>query len=483
MATIAFVMEHEEGHLLPTFSLARRLAERGHAVHYLSLADGEDFIRAHGFAFTPVLERVFPRGSMRMLRQTRGTVDAGRLESGEALDERYFGALVRGQGFDEVVRALRPDLFIATSFHGANALVLHYRYGRPIVQLTPFLRPTRRAEYAAGVGNALSRLGSGLDEFFSLVRLRSPGARRLADIAAPLLRMRELVLCPEDLEIPRQDAARDPEVFYVEASIDLERREEGAFPWQRLDPSRKLLYCAFGSQSHLYGRERIASFLRRLAGALESHPDWQVVAATGGLLGPEDLPDLPSGFVLAGWAPQLALLRRSAVAITHGGLGSLKECIFHGVPMLVFPLVNDQPANAERVAHHGLGLRGDLDAMTAEGLAALLREVDENPTFRTGVGWMRGAIPGGRGVGGGSAADRGSAGPAAERTGEPGTYELMMRDRTPNPRSLTIRSWRAARCWRYLGSVLPGCHSSGLGRLAASAAACSPVRLRTEVPK
>ena len=57
--------------------------------------------------------------------------------------------------------------------------------------------------------------------------------------------------------------------------------------------------------------------------------------------------------------------------------------------MLVFPLVNDQPANAERVVHHGLGLRGDLDTVTAEGLAALLREVDEDPTFRTRVGWMR----------------------------------------------------------------------------------------------
>jgi UDP:flavonoid glycosyltransferase YjiC (YdhE family) len=46
--------------------------------------------------------------------------------------------------------------------------------------------------------------------------------------------------------------------------------------------------------------------------------------------------------------------------VTHGGLGSIKECVMHAVPMLVFPLDVDQPGNAARVVHHGLGHQADV---------------------------------------------------------------------------------------------------------------------------
>lgn len=37
------------------------------------------------------------------------------------------------------------------------------------------------------------------------------------------------------------------------------------------------------------------------------------------------------------------------------GLGTLKECILSAVPVLVIPLDLDQPSNAARIEHHGLG--------------------------------------------------------------------------------------------------------------------------------
>jgi zeaxanthin glucosyltransferase len=67
MATIAFVLDHEEGHLIPTFKLARQLAARGHAVRYLGLLDSGDFVRRQGFDFVPILERALPAGTVRKL--------------------------------------------------------------------------------------------------------------------------------------------------------------------------------------------------------------------------------------------------------------------------------------------------------------------------------------------------------------------------------------------------------------------------------
>ena len=67
--------------------------------------------------------------------------------------------------------------------------------------------------------------------------------------------------------------------------------------------------------------------------------------------------------------------------ITHGGANSVKECIFFGVPMLVFPLSFDEPGNAARVKYHGLGLNGDFKEITSKELQVLIEEVTTNPIF------------------------------------------------------------------------------------------------------
>lgn len=50
--------------------------------------------------------------------------------------------------------------------------------------------------------------------------------------------------------------------------------------------------------------------------------------------------------------------------ITQGGLQSLEEALFLGVPVLVLPFFGDQLSNAKRVTEHGLGL--SLDHKTLE---------------------------------------------------------------------------------------------------------------------
>ena len=105
--------------------------------------------------------------------------------------------------------------------------------------------------------------------------------------------MRELILCPEDLEIP--DPARPPEreTFYVEASIDLDRGDEGGLP--PLDPARRLLYVSLGSQVTKLDREIGARFFRAVIEALTHEPGWQLVVSTRGILAAADLPPLPPG--------------------------------------------------------------------------------------------------------------------------------------------------------------------------------------------
>lgn len=392
MANIAFVIDHEEGHLLPTFKLATRLAGRGHRVRYLGLADAEELVRRQGLEFSTVLADVFPRGSTRTLRTLTRGVDPkdetgpihGILGAGGFSDD-YLISLIRGRDLEEAVRDLQPDLFLVNSHSVLHALILHYRFRLPVVLLTPYLRSFPKAGYVQEIEGALLGLrGAGL-ELFSLVQRADPTARRFQDITARFLAMRELILCPAELEIPRVGGEAEDEVFHVEASVDLSRRDDRDFPWEQIDPGRRLLYCSVGSQSHLVDRDQIARFLAAVIEAAASLDGWQLVLATGGTVGLRELPPLPDGAIGTNWVPQLGILERAAAMITHGGLGTVKECIFHGVPMIVFPMMRDQPDNARRIVHHYLGTAGDFQTATAAEIAALVRRLDEDPAIRPSV--------------------------------------------------------------------------------------------------
>jgi len=54
---------------------------------------------------------------------------------------------------------------------------------------------------------------------------------------------------------------------------------------------------------------------------------------------------IPENFVVRNFMPQVALLQRADLFITHGGLGSANESLYYGVPMLMW---SENPQNPER---------------------------------------------------------------------------------------------------------------------------------------
>ena len=106
-----------------------------------------------------------------------------------------------------------------------------------------------------------------------------------------------------------------------------------------------------------------------------------LVLAVGDAVDPADLGPVPPHVVVRRFVPQLALLRRAALFVTHGGMNSVNEALSFGVPLLVYPQVHDQLVVARRVVELGAGLRlrGRPDA------AALRRAADDvlgDPRYR-----------------------------------------------------------------------------------------------------
>merc|ERR1719285_1583909 len=90
----------------------------------------------------------------------------------------------------------------------------------------------------------------------------------------------------------------------------------------------------------------------------------------------KEMPGLPDNIMLSSWLPQQDLLAHPnlKVFVTHGGLGSLVEAIYHKAVIVGIPLSNDQKPNLLRAERHGYAVSLDWDEMTADELVESIRK-------------------------------------------------------------------------------------------------------------
>lgn len=146
-------------------------------------------------------------------------------------------------------------------------------------------------------------------------------------------------------------------------------------PWRDDDPT-PLVLVSFSTGFE----QRNVDKLQRTLDALADLPV-HVVATTGGIVAPNELAS-PANAVVLNYAAHDPLLRRAALAVTHGGHGTAMRALRHGVPMVVIPgLAGDQPFVGAAVAEWGAGRCLPGDASMA-AIAAAAREVLSAPSFR-----------------------------------------------------------------------------------------------------
>jgi len=92
--------------------------------------------------------------------------------------------------------------------------------------------------------------------------------------------------------------------------------------------------------------------------------------------------NLPKNVKISSWLPQQDLLGHPnlKVFVTHGGMGSLVEAIYHKAVIVGVPFSNDQKPNLLRAKRHGYAAMLDWDNLTAEDLIKDISDAmtDEN---------------------------------------------------------------------------------------------------------
>lgn len=205
---------------------------------------------------------------------------------------------------------------------------------------------------------------------------RLPPFRSVNDSFSPLAQVSQL--CPE-FDFPRHEL---PDIFHYIGSLASNRRvpTDEQFRWDWLD-GRALIFASLGSM--VYARE--LPVLRNIMAACAGL-DAQLVFSLGkwndkraslrGRLGPA-----PENVLVVDFAPQLALLDKARLLITHAGLNSVLESICRAVPMVALPRRGDTPGVGARIERSGVGLRTS-DRASAEKLRQLIDRVLTGDSFR-----------------------------------------------------------------------------------------------------
>uniref|UniRef100_A0AC35U6X3 Glucuronosyltransferase n=1 Tax=Rhabditophanes sp. KR3021 TaxID=114890 RepID=A0AC35U6X3_9BILA len=94
--------------------------------------------------------------------------------------------------------------------------------------------------------------------------------------------------------------------------------------------------------------------------------------------------NLPSNVFIQSWIPQQDLLghAKCVLHISHGGLNSVVESVWHGVPVLGLPLTVKSYDNLLRVSDRGAGLILEKDNWNTPSLVKSAKDLIENPSFK-----------------------------------------------------------------------------------------------------
>ena len=389
------------GELTPLLELARRLAGRGHRITVLTGGRFRAEVESSGLAFVPL-----PAGADFDDRQFGGNPERAKLAPGpEQLNFDWVHAFVNPMPDQhaalQVLLEQDPDQYLI-----CNALFLG---AVPTAMGAPGRRPRRWVAVSA-VPLALSSrdttffgpvpVGPGEDghaanlaanaEFAGATQptrdrlnelLRSLGATEtfpafvdgiitVPDAAA--------ALTVPGFEFPRSDA---PDSLHLVGNLTAQRGAAWQAPswWPELDGSRPVVVVTQGTQTNHDLSQLIEPALTGLADL-----DVTVVAAVGREVEALSIA-LPENARAAEFIPFDALLPKADLFITNGGAGGIQLALSVGVPVIAAGLTEDKPANAARVAHHGLGIDMRSDSPTPEALAEATEKVLKDTGIRDNV--------------------------------------------------------------------------------------------------
>jgi MGT family glycosyltransferase len=390
MPRLGLICPELSGHLNPMTTLGRELKRRGHHVTVIARPDARRKAESAGLGFAEIAAQEFPEGAMRAASAKLGQL--GGLEAIHFTAEllrRGAAAILRDA--PKVIAREQIDALVVDQVTLAGGTVGD-QLGLPHVTVCDALAMNCDPDVPPGVlpwpfmpgpvGRLRNALGNALLQWLERPVAHEIGRHRerhgLPRLPAEVCAssgLAQIAQQPAFFDFPRSAL---PDCFhYTGPWHDEQSGDEIAFPWERLD-GRPLIYASMGTLQN-----RLELIFKTIAGACAGL-DAQLVISLGSR--DQDAGAMAEKFagapIVVPFAPQLALLERAALSITHAGLNTALESLSHGLPMVAIPITNDQPGVASRLEWLGVAEVVQPRKLSIERLLAAVRKVLDDRRYR-----------------------------------------------------------------------------------------------------
>jgi UDP:flavonoid glycosyltransferase YjiC (YdhE family) len=367
-----FTLLPARGSLQPLLPVAEAMRARGHEVALCSSPRLRKDVEAHGLAFLPAgLDwHVSDADYIDVLCQAAGGLAfpplAGQERFAWVIANLFIGAAARRMlpELTGIAREWSADLIVRESLEFAGAVAAE-ALGLP------------HASVAAAADSALD---SRRDLAGPLTGLRQQAGLPADPGGDMAFRYLHLCFTPPSFDGP---GARFPPTARFFAHHSTPTPHEDLPPWLDRLAERPTVLASMGTVFH-----RTPGLHETILAALRDEPV-NLLIALGFDQDPARLGPLPPHVWVQPTLPQVALLPRCALLVSHGGFNSVKEALAESVPLVLLPIAGDQPYCASRCQALGVGRVIGATERTAGGIRAAVRTVLSDPSYRARARHMR----------------------------------------------------------------------------------------------
>ncbi len=338
MKKIAFFCIPAHGHTNPTLGVVRELISRGHEVRYYSYESMRTKIEATG--------AIFISCDAYDAQQTLKEADAEKVGKDLAFSTKILvdTTLALDEKVCREMKEWKPDCIVADSMAIWGKAVAQ-KLGIPFVSsTTTFAFNQYSAKIMKPDMKALFQMLFSTSKTAKQVRrLQERGypIRSILDIIGNDETVHTIVYTSKEFQ-PCSHTFSDKYAF-VGPSIRLATEE--------IEKTReKLIYISLGTVNN-----RRMPFYRMCISAFK-HTNYQVILSVGHLVSLQDFSELPEHISVFSHVDQIAVLEKADVFVTHAGMNSVSESLYHSVPLLMVPQTSEQQGVASHVEKLGAGI-------------------------------------------------------------------------------------------------------------------------------
>jgi MGT family glycosyltransferase len=344
-----FVVPPLVGHINPAVGLAAELAARGHQVAW---AGHRELVRQLAGPDAVVFDCAIPAGPLQRPPELKGPAAL------QFLWESFLIPLADAMapGVRAAIDAFGPDVVVADQQAVAGALIADE------LGLIWVTSATTSGELMDPLAS-MPKVKAWLAGLWHELRGRIAGGHGVADPRFSPFG----VLAYTTRELFGQTELPHERFWLIGPSIS-PRPSSSDFPWDWLDPEMPTVLVSLGTANDDAGARFLATAVEALSGLAGKVQ--AVVVDPAGVLGE------PADHILVRTrVPQLELLEHLDAVVCHAGHNTVCESLWHGVPLVVAPIRDDQPIVAGQVVDAGAGLRVRFGRVTASLLTGTIEAV------------------------------------------------------------------------------------------------------------